>query len=147
MSAILDRYIRGLSVSEHESYITVKVGGEKSFGVVFALIFSLVGLYPLVNGGPVRTWALVAALAFLLLAFLRPALLAVPNRLWFKISSLMAAVMAPIVMALVYFLAIVPVGVVLRWLGKDPLLQKWDEQKESYWVERDHPVGTMKDQF
>lgn len=138
---------RQTTVSESKSHIEIQIGGEKSFGIVFAVVFSLIGLYPYFSGGTVRTWALLVALVLLLLALFAPRALAIPNKLWFRLGLWIGAVVAPVVMALVYFLTVVPVGLIFRLLGKDLLRQKLDQQVDTYWIPREHPVGTMKDQF
>ena len=134
-------------MSEHQSHIEVRAGGEKGFGIVFAVVFALIGLYPLLKGGDVRTWALGVAAVFAGLAFLAPGMLAVPNRLWFRLGMLLGSVIAPVVMVLVYVLTVLPVGLCFRLLGKDPLARKPDPQARSYWIKREQPVGSMKDQF
>lgn len=123
------------------------MGSEKGFGIVFAIVFSLIGLYPLVHGESVRLWALVIALILLALAFLAPKTLAVPNKLWFKLGMVLGAIIAPIVMALVYFTTVAPIGLVMRLMRKDLLREKLDRNATSYWIKRDQPVGSMKDQF
>ena len=134
-------------MSEFESHVEVKMGSERGFGIVFAIIFALIGLYPLLHGESMRWWALVVALLFSLLAFLAPRTLSVPNRLWFKLGMALGAIVAPVVMALVYFLTVVPTGLIIRLTGKDLLREKLDREAGSYWIERKLPVGSMKDQF
>ena len=134
-------------MSEHQSHIEIKAGGEKSFGIVFAVVFVLIGLFPLLRGGDVRLWALALAVIFGLLAFFVPRALELPNRLWFKLGMLLGSIIAPIVMVLVYLLTVLPVGLCFRVLGKDPLGRKLDPQATSYWIKREQPVGSMKDQF
>lgn len=123
------------------------MSSEKGFGLVFAVVFFLIGFFPVMNAGTVRLWALIVAFGFLVLAYLAPRLLSVPNKLWFKLGMALGAVVAPIVMALVYFVSIVPIGLIIRLTGKDPLRRKLDQNAKTYWIERDQPVGTMKDQF
>ena len=134
-------------MSEFKSHIGVKTGSERSFGVVFAIVFALIGLYPLLDGGGIRLWAIVVAVALLALAFLAPKTLSLPNRLWFRLGMALGAIVAPIVMILVYVVAVVPVGLVMRLVGKDPLRQKLDTKAKSYWIAREQPVGTMRNQF
>jgi hypothetical protein len=134
-------------LSEFESHVEVNMGSEKSFGIVFAIVFSLIGLYPLVHGADVRLWALIIALVLLVLSFLAPKTLSLPNKLWFKLGMALGAIVAPVVMALVYFTTVVPIGLIIRLMGKDPLREKLDKDADSYWIERDQPVGSMKDQF
>jgi len=134
-------------MSEITTHIHTEQGSEKSFGVVFAIVFLIVGLYPLISSEDFRVWALVVAAIFLLLAFLSPKILALPNRLWFKFGILLGAIVAPIVMTLVYFITVLPIGLIMRFLGKDLLKQKLDKNVKSYWIERNEPIGSMKNQF
>ena len=134
-------------MSERNSHIEIQVGSERSFGLVFAFVFALIGLYPLLKGGEAHLWALALALVFALLGVFVPRALAVPNRLWFKLGMLLGAIVAPIVMALVYVLTVLPIGLCFRLLGKDLLNCKLDPNAKSYWIEREQPVGSMKDQF
>ena len=134
-------------MSEIEGHVEIKRGSERGFGIVFAIVFALIGLYPLWNGDPVRLWALIIALAFLALALIAPRTLALPNRLWFRLGMALGAIVAPIVMFVVYAIAVVPVGLVMRLLGKDLLRQRLDQNAKSYWINRERPVGSMKDQF
>ena len=132
---------------EHMSHIEVKSGSEKNFGIVFATVFLLVGLYPLISDKGVRLWPLVIAFIFFVLAYVAPRILSIPNKLWFKLGIALGAVVAPVVMALVYFTTLVPIGLIARLMGKDLLRQKLDKNAKSYWIERNLPIGSMKDQF
>jgi hypothetical protein len=120
---------------------------EKSFGVVFAIVFLLLALYPLINSEGFRIWALFVSVTFFLLAFLRPKLLVLPNKCWFKFGLLIGSIVAPIVMMLIYFVTVLPTGLIMRLLGKDLLKQKIDKNAKSYWIERKEPMGSMKNQF
>jgi len=120
---------------------------EKSFGIVFSIVFSIVALYPLINGDSFRVWALIISVIFLLLAYVAPNILGIPNKLWFKFGILLGSIIAPIVMALVYFLTVLPTGLIMRLLGKDLLKKKLDKNAKSYWIERSEPMGSMKNQF
>ena len=120
---------------------------EKSFGVVFSIVFLIVALYPLINSDGFRIWALVVSIIFFLLAFLAPKILVLPNKLWFKFGLLIGSIVAPIVMAFVYFVTVLPTGLIMRLLGKDLLKQKLDKNAKSYWVKRSEPMESMKNQF
>jgi len=120
---------------------------ERSFGIVFSIVFLIVALYPLTSFQDFYLWALIVSVIFLLLAFVAPKTLATPNKLWFKFGILLGSIIAPIVMALVYFLTVLPTGLVMRLLGKDLLRQKLDKNAKSYWIERDELMGSMKNQF
>jgi hypothetical protein len=107
----------------------------------------LVGLYPLLDNKEIHLWSLITALIFFLLANLAPKVLSVPNKLWFKLGLALGSVVSPVVMALVYFTTVVPIGLIMRLMGKDMLRQKFDKNAKSYWIERDQPMGSMRDQF
>ena len=134
-------------MSEIASHVSTEQSSEKSFGVVFSIVFLIVALYPLINSESLRIWALVVSIIFFLLAFLAPKILVLPNKLWFKFGLLLGSIVAPIVMAFVYFVTVLPTGLIMRLLGKDLLKQKLDKNAKSYWVKRSEPMGSMKNQF
>jgi len=134
-------------MSEQEQHISVKIGSEKNFGIVFSIVFFLIGIYPLIDGSEVRLWALTIAVTFFILAFVAPKILSLPNKLWFKFGLLIGSIVAPIVITLVYIVTVLPTGLIMRLLGKDLLKQKLDKNAKSYWIERKEPMGSMKNQF
>ena len=134
-------------MSEIASHVSTEQSSEKSFGVVFSIVFLIVALYPLINSAGLRIWALVVSIIFFLLAFLAPKILVLPNKLWFKFGLLIGSIVAPIFMAFVYFVTVLPTGLIMRLLGKDLLKQKLDKNAKSYWVKRSEPMGSMKNQF
>ncbi len=126
------------------------MGSERSFGRVFAIAFAIIGFWPLIRGGAPHLWALLAAAAFLTLAYLRPAVLRPLNVIWFRLGLLLGAVVTPIVMGLLYMTTFVPTSVILRLAGRDLLGLEREPDRASYWVTRDPPGGgqsTMKRQF
>ena len=129
------------------SNLSIKPGSEKSFGIVFSVVFLIVSFYPLTNSESIRLWAIIVSIIFLFLAFSAPKILIIPNKLWFKFGMLIGSIMAPIVMALVYFFTVLPTGLIMRLLGKDLLKQKLNKDAKSYWIERSQPMGSMKNQF
>ena len=132
---------------EKNNNIDITQGTEKSFGIVFSIIFLIVSVYPLINFEGLRVWAFVVSIVFFLLAFIAPKILVFPNKLWFKFGLLIGSIVAPIVMAFVYFVTVLPTGLIMRLLGKDLLKQKLDKNAKSYWVKRSEPMGSMKNQF
>ena len=134
-------------MSEIASHVSTEQSSEKSFGVVFSIVFLIVALYPLINSAGLRIWALVVSIIFFLLAFLAPKILVLPNKLWFKFGLLIGSIVAPIVMAFVYFVTVLPTGLIMRLLGKDLLKQKLDKNAKSYWVKRSEPMGSIKINF
>lgn len=118
--------------------------------MVFAVVFALFGLWPLVADEAVRWWALGLSAAFLGLALARPAVLQPLNRLWTKFGLLLHRLTNPVIMAVLFFLTIVPLGLIMRVLGKDSLFLIPDPQAKSYWIEREPPgpdPETMPNQF
>ena len=134
-------------MSEISSHVSTEQSSPKSFGVVFSCVFLIIALYPLITSEGLRIWALVVSIIFFLLAFLAPKILVLPNKLWFKFGLLIGSIVAPIVMAFVYFVTVLPTGLIMRLLGKDLLKQKLDKNAKSYWVKRSEPMGSMKNQF
>jgi hypothetical protein len=134
-------------MSETTSHIVIEQSSEKSFGIVFSILFLIVALYPLINYEGLRIWALLASIIFFFLAFIVPKVLVFPNKLWFKFGLILGSIVAPIVMAFVYFFTVLPTGLIMRLLGKDLLKQKLDKNAKSYWIERKEPMGSMKNQF
>lgn len=126
------------------------VGSDRSFGVVFAAVFAVVGLLPLAHGGPWRPWALIVAGAFLVVALAVPRILRPANLVWHRFGLLLHHVTTPVILALVFAVAVVPTGLVMRLLGKDPMQRRFEPDADTYWV-RHNPPGpereTMKNQF
>ncbi len=123
------------------------MGSEKGSGITFAVIFIIIGLYPLISNGSIYWWSLIIASILIILAFFTPGILSTPNRLWFEFGIMLGNIIAPIIMALVYVMTVIPTGLFVRMAKKDLLLQKLDKNAKSYWIERKDPVNTMKDQF
>lgn len=133
-----------------QSYRTLKVGSERNFGIVFAIVFAFIGLWPVVHGGVIRWWALAVGMSFLAFAFLLPRWLRPLNLLWFKFGLALHHVVNPIVMGAIYYGAFVPMGLVIRLMGKDLLRLERDEKVASYWIGREPPgpaTGSMSKQF
>jgi hypothetical protein len=132
------------------SYRKVKTSSDRSFGRVFALAFAVVALWPLASGAPMRLWAAIVAACFLGVSIAAPRLLNPLNRAWARLGLLMGRILSPVVMAVVYSIIIVPAGLLLRVLGRDPLRLKWQPQAETYWIAREQPApepDSMSRQF
>ena len=127
-----------------------KAGGERGFGMVFAIVFAVIGLWPLSDGGGIRLWALIAACLFAAAGLFWPTLLRPLNRVWFLFGMVLHKVVNPLVMGLLFYATITPIALVMRLMGKDPLRRRFDRQAKSYWIER-RPAGpepqSMRRQF
>lgn len=134
-------------MSESNSNIPIEQSSPKSFGIVFSIVFLIVSLYPLTNSEGLSIWAIIVSVIFLLLAYSAPKILSLPNKLWFKFGIFLGSIIVPIVMAFVYFATVLPIGLIMRLLGKDLLKQKLDKNAKSYWIDRKDPIGSMKNQF
>jgi hypothetical protein len=133
-----------------QSYRKVTIGSDRNFGIIFAAVFCVIALGPLVHGGLIRSWALVISVCFLACAFLIPRWLRPLNLLWFRFGLLLHHVVNPIVMGALYFGAVVPMGMLLHAVGKDLLRLKFDRAAATYWIPRDPPappLGGMTKQF
>ncbi|MCP3459247.1 SxtJ family membrane protein [Bradyrhizobium sp. CCGUVB23] len=133
-----------------QSHRKVTIGTERNFGIVFTIVLVVVGLGPLYHGGAVRWWAISLGGAFLVCAFVAPRLLRPLNQLWFRFGLMLHQVVNPIVMGALFFGAVVPMGLVVRALGKNLLNLKFDRTAASYWIRRDPPappIGGMTRQF
>ena len=137
----------------HESYERreeIHGSSNRSFGIVFAVVFAVIGLLPFAFGGGIRLWALLIGGAFLLVALALPSILEPLNRLWLRFGLLLHRIVSPIVLGIMFFLVITPMGLLMRALGKDFLRLRFEKDLPSYWIER-KPPGTppesLKDQF
>ena len=129
---------------------TIEGSSDRAFGVVFAVVFALIAAWPLLHGAELRLWSLAVAMAFALVAWLRPTLLARANRWWMKFGLLLGKVVSPIALGILFFAVLVPIGFLMRATGKDPLRLKRETAAESYWILRappGPPPDSMKNQF
>ena len=110
---------------------------NRTFGLIFAAIFLLVALFPMIRGAGPREWALMVAGAFTVSALVIPQALTPLNHLWAKFGQIMHKITNPLLMGLVFFLAVVPTAFFAKLFGKDPMRRKVDPSAESYWIERE----------
>lgn len=123
---------------------------DRIFGLVFAGFFLLVACWPLLDGEGVRVWAAGIAAVLALIAALKPALLAAPNRQWTRFGVLLGRIVSPIALGILFYAVFTPIGIVLRIAGKDPLRLKRDHEAKSYWLTRTPPgppPDSMTNQF
>ena len=124
----------------------VKISSNRSFGIVFFVVFLLIALYPFTYGGEIRIWSLIISIIFLILGLLNSKILAPLNKIWFKFGILLGKIVSPLIMGVIFFLVVTPIGLIMRLLGKDVLNLKYNKNK-SYWIEKNGPKSKMKNQF
>ena len=124
----------------------IKIGSNKSFGIVFFTVFLIIAIWPLLNGYEIRYWSLIISIVFLLLGILNSKILTPLNKIWFKIGILLGNVISPIVMSIIFFLVVTPTAFIMKILGKD-LLNLKKNTKNSYWIKKQNQNSRMKKQF
>ena len=124
----------------------VKTSSNRSFGIVFFIVFLLIALYPLINKGEFRLWSLIISSIFFILGILNSKILTPLNKLWFKFGIFLGKIVSPIIMGIIFFFVVTPTGVLMRIFGKDILNLKYNNNK-SYWIEKTGPKSKMKNQF
>lgn len=136
--------------SENQSAASAIKRNNRSFGWVFISVFALLGLFPLVHGAAPRWWALVSAGALLSVTLVVPGVLATPRRLWLRFGELMNHVTNPLILGLLFYGVVTPIGLIMRWAGRDALRLRPGKLATTYWVTREPPgpaPDSMKHQF
>ena len=124
----------------------IKISSNRSFGIVFFVVFLLIALYPFTYGGEIRIWSLIISLIFLILGLFNSIILSPLNKIWFKFGLFLGKIVSPLIMGIIFFLVVTPIGFTMRLLGKDVLNLKYNKNK-SYWIEKSGPKSKMKNQF
>ncbi len=124
----------------------VKISSNRSFGIVFFIVFLLIALYPLTYSQDIRIWSVIISIIFLVLGLFNSKILTPLNKLWFKFGIFLGKIISPIIMGIIFFLVVTPIGLLMRLLGKDLINLKYNNNK-SYWIEKKGPKSKMKNQF
>ena len=127
-------------------YNDIKISSNRSFGVVFFIVFLLIALYPLLNNNEVRLWSLIISVLFLILGILNSKILSPLNKIWFKFGIFLSKIISPLIMGIIFFLVVTPIGLIMRIFGKDVLNLKYNKN-QSYWIEKNGLKSSMKNQF
>ena len=125
----------------------IKISSNRSFGLVFFVVFLIIALWPLKYEEDIRLWSLALSIIFFILGVLNSKLLTPLNKLWLKFGIFLGSIVSPIIMGIVYFLVVTPTGIFMRLLGKDLLKTSKVKNASTYWLKRDKQHGTMKKQF
>ena len=124
----------------------IQMGSNRSFGIVFFIVFLLIALYPLLKDNDLRIWSLVISFIFLILGLINSKILTPLNRLWFKFGLLLGKFISPLIMGIIFFIVVTPTGIIMRLFKKDLLNLKYNK-KETYWINKSGPKSKMKNQF
>ena len=124
----------------------IKISSNKSFGIVFFSFFLIISLYPLLNEGSIRIWAIVTATIFLILGLANSTILSPLNKIWFKFGIFLGNFVSPIIMGIVFVAVVTPTSLLMRVFGNN-LLGLKKSNKNSYWIKKPLIKSKMKDQF
>ena len=124
----------------------IKLPSNRNFGIVFAIVFLIISLWPLLSQNEIRSWSLIVSIIFLTLGLVNSKLLLPLNKIWFKFGIFLGNFIAPIVMGVIYFFVVTPTGLIMKMLGKD-LLNLKKSNKDSYWIKKDNSNSSLKNQF
>lgn len=119
---------------------------NKNFGIVFFIVFLLVAFYPLTFNGEIKIWSLLISLIFLLLGIMNSKILTPLNKTWYKFGIILGKIVSPIIMGILFFLVVTPIGLIMRVFKKDILNLKYNNDK-TYWVKKNGQKSKMKNQF
>ena len=134
-----------MQISRQKQEIKINKKNNITFGILFFIFFLIIGLFPLVSVGVIRIWSVVLSLIFLIITIIRPNLFTFLNRSWIQFGIFLGKVISPIVMGLVFFFVVTPIGVLVRILKKDVMGLK--RGASSYWINREDKLQSMKKQF
>ena len=124
----------------------INIGSNKSFGIVFFIVFLIIAIYPLINNEGLRIWSFIISIIFFILGFINSKILTPLNKLWFKFGLLLGRIISPVIMGIIFFFVVTPTALIMRIIGKDLLNLKFTKNK-SYWIEKSGPKSKMKNQF
>ena len=124
----------------------IKISSNRSFGIVFFFVFLIIALYPIINSGELRLWSLLISIVFLILGLINSKILTPLNKIWFKFGLLLGKIISPIIMGIIFFCVVTPIGLFMRLLKKDILNLKFSNL-DTYWIKKEGPKSKMKNQF
>ena len=119
----------------------------RSFGILFFIVFIVIGLWPIISGGDIRFWSIIISLIFLILGVINSKILVPLNKYWTKLGEILGKIIAALVMMVIYFVIVTPIALLLKIFKKDILNLKLDSKINSYWIQKKQDLGPMKNQF
>ncbi len=124
----------------------IKISSNRSFGIVFFVVFLLIAIYPILNQSEIRIWSLVISLVFLVLGIINSKVLTPLNKIWFKFGLLLGKIVSPLIMGIIFFIVVTPIGLIMRMLRKDLLRLKFNND-QTYWIKKNDDDNRMSKQF
>tara|TARA_Y100001936_G_C15577200_1_gene410197 strand:- start:181 stop:570 length:390 start_codon:yes stop_codon:yes gene_type:complete len=124
----------------------IKISSNKSFGIVFAIVFFLIALWPIIKSDDIRIWSLIVSIIFLILGIMNSSILTPLNKIWFRFGIFLGKLIAPVVMGIIFFFVVTPIGLIMRLLGRD-LIKLKKNNENSYWIEKKDAESSMRKQF
>ena len=121
-----------------------KKNTNRSFGILFFIVFSIISIWPILSGGELRLWSSILAIIFLIMGITKSRFLTPLNIAWIKFGELLGIIISPLIMGLVYFLVVLPMGILMRVLGKDLLRLKFNKNIETYWNKKEAKTNFNK---
>ena len=134
-----------MQISRQKQEIKINKKNNITFGILFFIFFLIIGFFPLISAGIIRIWSVVLSLVFLIITIIRPNLFTFLNRSWIQFGIFLGKIISPIVMGLVFFFVVTPIGILVRILKKDVMGLK--RGASSYWINREDKLQSMKKQF
>ena len=128
------------------NYKDIKISSNRSFGFLFAFVFSLVAFWPILNQNEIRIWSLIIAIVFLILGFFNSKLLTPLNKIWFRFGIFLGNFISPIIMGIIFFFVVTPTGLIMKLFNRDLINLKKSNEK-SYWIKKKDIKSSMKNQF
>ena len=126
--------------------MNTKIGSNRNFGIVFFIVFLLISLWPLLNNEDLKSWSLIVSVIFLILGMLNSRFLSSLNMIWFKFGIFLGKIVSPLIMGVIFFAVVTPIGLLMRVFNKD-LLNLKINNKNTYWIKKTEPKSKMKNQF
>jgi large-conductance mechanosensitive channel len=117
---------------------------NRSFGILFFIVFSIISIWPILSGSELRLWSFILAIIFLIMGITKSRFLTPLNIAWIKFGELLGVIISPVIMGLVYFLVVLPIGILMRVLGKDLLRLKFNKNIETYWNKKEAKINFNK---
>mgnify|MGYP001175997157 CR=1 FL=1 len=124
----------------------IKISSNRSFGLVFFIFFLIIAIYPIIYDESLRVWSLIISFVFLILGLINSKILAPLNKIWFQFGLLLGRIVSPVIMGIIFFLVVTPIALIMKIIGKDLLNLKFNKGK-TYWIEKNGPMSSMKNQF